>query len=362
MNNIENALTERIKELSCLYEVTSILASADLSQIESTLLFVVKSVKKAFQFPEKIEVVIEFNGKAFKTGDAIKTLASIEASILLFNQVKGQITVSFVDESELHFLKEEQQLIESIAIKIGDFLERVEIRDKQEHFDRQLERTDRLAILGEITAGIAHELNTPLTNILGFAQLMESEIPAPLKADLGKIIKSTIYAREVVKKLMFFACEMPQNKEKINLIPIIQEAIELLDATFRNNEIRYLFEAVKNEIWLRADSVQITQIVFNLLMNAIYFSPKKGLVKVIAKEDNNTICISICDEGTGISDKIKDKIFQPFYSTKPVGVGSGLGLSVVQGIVRSHNGTLSVEDNKPKGTIFKVEVPKDETC
>jgi len=326
MNSTEAALKERIKELTCLYKVSSIISIANSQNISNTLSAIASCLKKAFQFPDCIEVLIDTQYTNTQVLTKIDT-PSICSDILVFNVKKGGILARYKEGTphKKAFLKEEQRLINNVALKIGDFLERIEIKNNERALRRQMERADRLATLGELTAGIAHELNTPLASILGFSELLKSRLASDKEsvADLDKIISSAIFSREVVKKLMFFACD---NEE---------------------------------DIMLRADSVQLTQIIFNLLMNAIYFSPKNGLVKIWASQNQREVFIKISDEGKGLSDETLEKVFQPFYSTKPVGEGSGLGLSVVHGIVMSHKGSIIAENNSHKGATFTVRLPKN---
>lgn len=360
MKNTEEELKERIKELTCLYEISSIIGNSTIDEIEITLMSIAKSLKNAFQFPKKVEVNIQIKNYSVGTSKNIITTALLQSSISVFNKPQGMLTVFFPNKDEASFLTEEQDLLDSISIKIGNLFERIEIKESETSLRKQMERADRLVILGELTAGIAHELNSPLANILGFAELLKSDLKNNKTAisDLDKIIQNTIFSREVVKKLMFFACEMPQEMKEVNLVPIIKESINLLDSSFRKKEVRYLIEIEREEIFLKADPIQLTQIIFNLCMNAIYFSPKNGLVTISATESKKFIVIKISDEGQGLNENDLDKVFQPFFTTKPVGDGSGLGLSVVHGIVNSHQGTISVTNNQEKGACFKVTLPK----
>ena len=239
--------------------------------------------------------------------------------------------------------------------------ERIEIQNSEAALKRRMEHADRLSILGEITAGIAHELNTPLANILGFAELLKSEFKNDKKVskDLNKIIDHAIFSREVLKKLMFFACEMPQEMKQVNLVPILKSAIDLLDASFRKERVKYLVKIEDETLWLKADPVQLTQIIFNLLMNAIYYSPVNGLVSMEALQTETDIILKISDEGSGFTPETLDKVFQPFFTTKPMEDGSGLGLSVVHGIVSSHKGTITAKNRLIKGAIFTITLPKN---
>ncbi len=363
MNTSELALKERIKELTCLYEVTSIIVNADYDQMELTFKAIAYSLKKAFQFPDKTEITIKSQIGNIQTGTTVTKNKSIVSAIFIFNESKGSISAA-LKESALatdKFLKEEQLLLDNVALKIGNLLERIEIKRSELSMKRQMEHADRLTILGELTAGIAHELNTPLANILGFAELLQSKLENDPQSisDLDKIITNVIFSREVVKKLMFFACEMPQEMNHLNLVSIIKDSITLLEPTFRKNNVKYIVKIDDDTLSLRADPVQMTQIIFNLLMNAIYFSPKDGLVTIAAAQNEKNIILKISDEGKGFDIKDIGKVFQPFFTTKQIGDGSGLGLSVVHGIVVSHKGSITAENNIKKGAIFTVTLPKD---
>jgi signal transduction histidine kinase len=363
MTTTEQALKERIKELTCLYEVSSIIANTDFELFEETLKAIAFSLKKAFQYPEKTDVLIECDAFSIKTNSFSEDNLTIVSGVRIFNSEKGKIVVHLntSESKEINFLKEEHLLLDNVALKVGNLLELIEIQKNEASLKRQMEHTDRLSILGEITAGIAHELNTPLANILGFGELLKEDLKSNPKAfsDIEKIIKNAIFSREVVKKLMFFACEMPQEMKRVNLISHIKNAIQLLDATFKKEQVKYILKTEVEALWLRADPIQLTQIIFNLLINAIYFSPKNGLVTVEAQSTKKNIVIKISDEGSGFTKDDLSKVFQPFFTTKPQGDGSGLGLSVVHGIVASHKGTITAKNNSNKGAIFTITLPKD---
>ncbi len=358
MDTTQRDLKERVKELTCLYEISSIIVNADSEEIHGTLHAIGSSLKRGFQYPESTQVSIVTPQEKFKTG-TINSNSFITSEILVFNKTAGNIKVSLNDVS-LDFLIEEKPLLDSVAVKLGSLLERIEIQKNETSLKRQMERADRLGILGEITAGIAHELNTPLANILGFAELLQDDLKENKAAsqDLDKIIKNAIFSREVVKKLMFFACEMPNEFKKVNIVPSIKSAMTLLDASFKKAEVKYVVSIEDDELFLKADTIQLTQIIFNLIINAIYFSPKNGLVSIEATQTKKHVILTISDEGSGLSAEAQEKIFQPFFTTKPTGDGSGLGLSVVHGIVASHGGTITATNNEKKGATFIVKLPK----
>lgn len=360
--SLEKNLKERIKELTCLYEVSSIIVNNDYKELDKTLFSIALSIRKSLQFSKHASV--EINAAPFHLITSPLPLKSIfiESDITIFNEPKGFIKIHYPWDkfTKKDFLREEKKLLRNVAINVGDLLERVAIRENEAFIKRKMEHADRLGILGEITAGIAHELNTPLANILGFAELVKSKHPesSQTSQDLDKIINSAIFSREVVKKLMFFACEMPQNMSETDIVPIIRDAINLLDPTFKRNHVFYKVSLPSNKVMLRADAIQLTQVVFNLVLNAIYFSPNEGTINISLKENQKKIVIKISDEGPGIAAENVSKIFQPFYTTKTVGDGSGLGLSVVHGIVKGHGGTIDYQDNKPTGANFIITFPK----
>ena len=357
-NNTEAALKERIKELTCLYEVSSIISNVAVEQMQQSLDAIAYSLIKGFQFPEQTEIHIETSICSARTG-AIDQSINLTAQIQVFNKPEGTIIASLKDDKS-SFLKEEKQLLDNVALKIGNLIERIEIQQNETSLKRQMERADRLGILGEITAGIAHELNTPLANILGFAELLQDEFSHNKSAteDLDKIIKNAIFSREVVKKLLFFSCEMPQEMQEVNLVSSIKNSLSLLDASFKKANVKYLVKIQDEELLIKADKIQLTQIIFNLIINAIYFTPANGLVTIAATASKKHIILKVTDEGTGLSEDAIEKVFQPFFTTKPTGDGTGLGLSVVHGIVTSHKGTITVENNKNKGATFTVSLPK----
>lgn len=358
----EDKLKERIKELTCLYNVSSYIANCNLYDLDPTFKAITSSLKDAILYSKEGFVEMKLGDILVNTGVSSTEHVFIVTTIKVFNQPYGSIKIGYPKSkyNKNVFLEEEKQLMRTLAIEIGNLIERKQIIDKEELTKRQMERADRLSILGEITAGIAHELNTPLASILGFSELLKERFVNDNDAleDIGKIMNSAIFSREVVKKLMFFSCIMPQQMELVNINPIISDAINLLKPSFVKKELIYELEFSDVEIFLRVDAIQLTQVVFNLVMNAIYFSPKNGHIYISVYNGQREVVLVIKDEGDGITKEISEHIFNPFYTTKPVGEGSGLGLSVVHGIIKSHKGTITHSSNKPKGTIFTLTFPK----
>lgn len=361
MNTTEGKLKERIKELTCLYEVTSIIVNSDYEHLATSLEAIIHCLKKAWQFEEATEVLLSTGDYHFQTEGFKSDMVLIEAAIRVFNKPDGVVKVGYPKDKfkRSDFLKEEEKLLQNVALAVGNLLERKQVHDSEAAIKRQVERADRLHILGEITAGIAHELNTPLANILGFTELLKERInDKDAIRDLEKIVDNAIFSREVVKKLMFFACEMPQQMQAVQLIPVFENVLKLLGPSLRDKKIKLAKYIRDDNIELRADTVQLTQVLFNLIMNAVYFSPEGGTIGVAIESKGKMIAIRVSDEGPGIDPENVSKVFEPFFTTKPLGEGSGLGLSVVHGIISSHKGTITLSRNVPKGAIFTVNFPK----
>ena len=354
----EEKLQERIKELSCLYDISLILAKHEIL-LPNTLEAIGKVLKKAWRFSGDALVEIKLENYFYLSEEIKEKTVFQHCEINLFSSRAGYVKVHYPASrfSEKHFLPEEKKLLEKVASDISTFYEKQKNKEKETILELTAQRNDRLLILGEITAGIAHELNTPLGNVLGFAELIESGTKnKQIQADIKKIIQSTIYSREIVKKLMFFACEMPQHMEVIKIKPVIEQVLNMLGPSFKKADISYSFQIEDPEVSAQLDSIQLNQVLFNLIMNAISVSPKKGKIDIRVKNDSEFLIIEIADEGPGIEEEVRSRIFEPFFSTKPLGEGSGLGLSVVHGIVKSHRGNITTFDNKPKGTVFQVKL------
>lgn len=357
--SISKELEERVKELSCLYGVSSAIRK-HADSVNETLEEICKITQQAWLFPSSAIIQLEIDN--FKVETSKPPVNNIfQCSIIpFFKESQGFIKVYYNTDKwkKAYFLVEEQKLLDKIAIEISEFFERREIIKKEELLKKSAERNDRLSILGEITAGIAHELNTPLGNILGFAELIKSNSQEnQTQKDSEKIIKAAIYSREIVKKLMFFSCEMPQHNEFIQIKPIIEQALKLLSPNFKKAAVNYNFKIDNPTLEAQIDPIQLTQVLFNLLINAIYISPQQSIITVDVSNTSTHIVMEIKDEGSGIPVELKSKIFEPFFSSKPIGEGSGLGLSVVHGIIKSHRGEIITFDNNPTGTVFQIKLP-----
>lgn len=355
--NISQLLNERIKELNCLYKISKIFQNYN-SPLKEVLDKIIKTIPQGWQHPEELGVFIVLNKNIFGKQNTSKTIVKANTNIIINGKQRGKIVVYYNDKDQLAFLKEEQPLLNAIGVETASYIERIEQREKEKIMAEKMRLNDRLAVLGELTASIAHELNTPLGNILGYAELLKKgEVNPTKKADAQKIITSAKNAREIVKKLMYFSCEMPHQFGLININEQIEENIGLLQKQLIDNNVKLQLNLIENPPLIRLDKLQFSQLLFNLVLNAINAIESEGKIIVATSINNNQLIIKIKDNGKGMSKENQTKMFQPFFTTKPKGEGTGLGLAVVHGIVKNHLGTIEVNSELNKGTEFIITFP-----
>ncbi|MBP7156290.1 MAG: sensor histidine kinase [Flavobacteriales bacterium] len=355
----QKKLAERVKELSCLYAIARV-AQAHDEQLTTFLERVVEVIPQGWQFPESALVHLQLDDKEF--GTVVTDGHAMLASLVVEQHVRGTITVAYPDAriaaDEPLFLEEEQQLLDKIAVDISLFIDRQERREQQALLETRMRSNDRLTILAEITAGIAHELNTPLGNVLGFAELLKKEeVDRERRSDLQRIIDSALIGREIVKKLMYFSCEMPAHFQLADANKALRDSAHLLAHRLDQQQISIVWKLSESPPMLRLDQVQFAQVVSNLLLNAAAAMPEGGTISISTDHIGNGATITITDTGTGIHPDHLKKIFQPFFTTKPTGEGTGLGLAVVHGIIKGHGGNVSVSSIVGEGTMFTLSFP-----
>ena len=236
----------------------------------------------------------------------------------------------------------------------------------------KLIESDKMASLGQLTAGVAHEINNPINfisnGIKGLKQLLEKYIDETddnasdsLEGDMNDMINAieegANRTNNIVRSLRLFSREDFENYIKLDIVASLESAFSILSNKFQQN-IFLEKNIEKKELFVYGYSSQINQVFINILMNAIHAVGDSGIIKVVVKELQDNIFISICDTGEGVPDELKQKIFEPFYTTKKVHEGTGLGLSITFGIIKKHKGTIEVKDNKPKGAKFLINLPK----
>jgi len=241
-----------------------------------------------------------------------------------------------------------------------DLTERKRTEEALKQSQEQLVLSERLASLGRIAAGVAHELNNPLTGVLGMSQLMleETKKGAPLREELEIIEESALRCKQIIQSLLSFAQKTMPEFKKINLKDSLDQSLRLIKKQLTLKEIQ-LKTDLPPLTEIDADSGQLTQVFLNLLYNSIEAVKQKGTIKIQAQEDkgNNRLILTFEDNGAGIDTEYLPHIFEPFFTTKKKEKGSGLGLSISYGIIQAHNGTIECRSKKGKGTTFTIKLP-----
>ena len=268
-----------------------------------------------------------------------------------------------VVSSQLHsyFTPERVTLLATIAAGIAPSIEKARASDRLQVAQQQLVQSGKLAAIGELAAGVAHEINNPLNNVMGFAQLlMDQDLPQEALADLEKIYAEGQRAARIVQHLLAFARNSEPERRSVDVRAVIERACSLKAYDLRRRSIELRIHLLEAPPLVSGDDQRLIEVVLNLLTNAeqaIVEGGRKGTVTVRCEADDDRIRISVSDDGPGIPPEILGRIFEPFFTTKEVGAGTGLGLSICQGIVRQHQGELWAESDLGAGATFHVELP-----
>src|SRR5437660_12135028 len=236
-----------------------------------------------------------------------------------------------------------------------------ELRDKQE----QLVQAGKLATLGELTTGVAHELNNPLNNtglFVGNAiDFIEPGVPdkGPIVRELRHALQQVGKATEIISHLRTFGRAAPVSREPISVKQVIDRALALMREQLRLREIELMVDLGSEEAVVMANPIQLGQVFLNLFTNArdaVADSPRKA-IRISSSVGPAAVEVAFADSGSGIPPGLEQRIFDPFFTTKEVGKGTGLGLSITYGIVKEHGGTISVVSRLGEGATFLIQLP-----
>jgi len=252
----------------------------------------------------------------------------------------------------------EMGLLCSTIDQMADSFEKYE-ENLQRETQLQIGQSEKLASIGRLAAGIAHEINNPLTSVLNFAHLVKQKKTNDEEdiRDLNVIIEETNRVRKIVRELLDFARQSPANKENLDINQILRQLVSLVVKQKEFSNIRFIENYDDRLRSFQADKNHIQQVFLNLLLNSAESIAQEGTITICTRCLNDHFSISITDTGCGIKSENLGKIFDPFYTTKPVGKGTGLGLSVSYGIVKQFGGKIQCESKEGEGTTFSVILP-----
>ncbi len=283
--------------------------------------------------------------------------------------------IQFVDKEVGRFTEADLSVVEALAATAVNAIENARLHEDVQAQLAQLKKTqaqllqsEKLAIIGELVAGVAHELNNPLASVILYAQLMEARgVDAYLQHDLDKIVTQAHRASKVVRGLLDFARQRPSERKPTQINTVLQSTIDLLAYELRTYNIIVETEFAPEIPPLSADIHQLQQVFVNLINNALQaMSAEKDegtliirtvypAISAFNKEDS--VLIVVQDDGPGIPEEHITRIFDPFFTTKTETGGTGLGLSVCHGIITDHQGLIWAENGAERGTIFFIELP-----
>ncbi len=272
--------------------------------------------------------------------------------------------------ADFHFLatlKNQSTIAISNSLLYENIEEQVRQRTKElMEVQKQLVQAEKLATVGTLAGGVAHEINNPLTAILANVQMLLAADPVDAQLDresLELIEEATQRCRTIVKKLMVYAKKPLESREvsEVDLLDVVENVVSLLDYQLQQENIKIIVNAKDEEYLTRGNFNELEQVVTNIVLNArdaIKQIKKSGEIHMSLLKSGDWIKLQFQDEGVGIAKEIMPKIFDPFFTTKEVGKGLGLGLSICQAIVEKHKGLISVQSELSKGSTITVQFPK----
>lgn len=256
-----------------------------------------------------------------------------------------------VEISATQFTDEEEP---TILVMLRDVSERKRLQE-------QLRKTERIAELGTLASGMAHEIGTPMNVILGRAEyLLDRVTEEPIKRGLQTIITQVERITRVMNQLLSFARRKAPDRSALDLRDVVENGTEMFQERLSRNQIKIEMMLDDSCPMALADPDQMTQVFINLVINAVQAMPDGGTLRIGLAPEKDMVKLTIADTGHGIPHDVVKKVFEPFFTTKEFGQGTGLGLTVVKGIIEEHQGSITVESEEGKGTTFTILLPRSE--
>jgi len=319
----------------------------------------IKMVNKAFldQHGLKVEEILNRSLVELPLKDpcpfkSCKTPLSVFPSASVVEQVYGQD--GSIYEVTFYPLFSEQGKIHDVVCYSKNITEKKEV-------ERRIQQTEKLVAVGQLAAGVAHEINNPLGVILCYTDLIKENSAGSeeITSDINIIERHAENCRRIVADLLDFSRsrESRIDKQYASINEAIDNVLSMIRQQFLKQQIDLVCNLDESLPSCLMDSRRIKQVLLNLIMNAAQAIGKKGNISISTRAESSTVMIEIEDDGPGISKDIIDKIFDPFFSTKEPGQGTGLGLSVSYGIIREHDGEIRVQSTPGQGAKFTVVIP-----
>jgi PAS domain S-box-containing protein len=288
--------------------------------------------------------------------------------VLLWGKDKPIGIMGISSRESREYTSNDESLLVAIGRQLSTTIEKVRLYEETcrayedlRHAQEQLLQSEKMSAVGQLIAGVAHELNNPLTAILGYAQLLESEGLQERAADfVAKLFKQAQRTHRVVQNLLSFARQRKPQKEQVDICKVLDETLALRDYDLKVNDIKVERDIEGKILPVTADPHQLEQVFLNIINNgvdAMLEMGRGGCLKVRIHVHDGIVITEFQDSGPGI--KEPNRIFDPFYTTKSVGKGTGLGLSICYGIIKEHGGDISARNRENGGATIEVRLPAD---
>jgi PAS domain S-box-containing protein len=313
---------------------------------------------KDFTAAEDAEIVYKTFNKVYRTGKPIHGLT--------WKVVRKGIGEGFA-EATIFPLRNERGEIVGFRGVGRDITERKQAEEEKRQMEQKAQLASRLASVGELASGVAHEINNPLTGVIGYAHLLldRNDIPEDIKHDLKIISEGGQRVAGIVKKLLTFARQQKPEQKFTDINEIISTTLDLRAYELASNNIKVDFQPARDLPMTVVDPGQLQQVFLNLIINAeteMKLTHGKGKLSIKTEHIDNIIRTSFKDNGPGIAKENLERIFNPFFTTREVGQGTGLGLNLCHGIITEHKGRIWAESKLGKGATFFVELPIVTKC
>ncbi len=339
--------------LKCLSTLTLRFAALD-TDLASLMAAVPELVRQALRQPEGLAVAVRLDGAEWAAASMPEPPEYV-APLVVQGVRRGSLRLG---SCGAEISAEDRRFVDQVALQLSALIAKREAQLARQRLEEQVRRADRLAKIGQLAAGLGHELNEPLANILGFAQLAAATpgLPEAVRRDLARIEAAALHCREIIKKLLIFGRQLPLRWERVALGEILQQVQGLVAASAARQQVAVTIE-VEGAPAVRGDASQLLQAVVNLAINAIHAMPSGGTLRLVAQAEGGNAVLLVEDTGIGMGSAVLRQIFQPFFTTKGPDGGTGLGLAVVHGIVSVHGGVIDVWSEPGRGSRFEIVFP-----
>lgn len=359
-------LNRRNIQITCLYRIgESVRSGQEFSAICGD---VAETIRTSFQHPDQVCARISFDGTEYVRGQDAPSKHSILCDITVSGRKRGEVEIAYIGEFDpdaAPFQSEERDLIEGIAAVLGETVER---RDAQS----KVIQASKLASIGELAAGVGHEINNPLNAIINCADILIHGLAEDTKErQFAELVRSeSERIARIVRNLLTFSRQDREKHSPARLIDIVEAVLSLSRKKIAKSMVALTVDVPDNLPKLKCRSEQLQQVLMNLIINALHSLDEKyptgdpdKVMEIVARpielDGRPFLRLTVEDHGTGISGAHMDRLFDPFFTTKGRDVGTGLGLSVSDGIVKDHGGQISIESKHGEYARFHVDLPLD---